>query len=226
MDSKHNQTVQPGQHAHPTRTKLVHTAMRLFADKGYNSTSVADILQEADVHSGSLYHYFETKQALLIAVLETYRDDIEPMLIAPAWKGITDPIARMFALLGRYRELLIARECQYGCPMGNLALEIHEPDPPVRELLAANFDRWTDFVNQCLQAAQPPLLPGTDTRALASFVLTTMEGAVMLARTHRDIKRFDDAVASLRDYFSKLQPPRAIWLSNIQNNPKPESLSP
>jgi TetR/AcrR family transcriptional repressor of nem operon len=200
--------------------------MRLFAEKGYNSTSVADILKEADVNSGSLYHYFETKQALLCAVLETYRDGIEPMLIAPAWDGVTEPITRIFALLGRYRELLIARECQYGCPIGNLALEIHEPDPPVRQLLAANFDRWTSFVKQCLDAAQPSPPPGTDTQALASFVLTTMEGAVMLARTHRDLKPFDDAIASLRDYLSRLQSPATTSLSNVQNNPNPKSLSP
>lgn len=74
--------------------------MRLFAEKVYNSTSVADILKEANVHSGSPYHYFETKQALLIAVLENHRDGIEAMLIGPAWAGVTEPLKRFFALLG------------------------------------------------------------------------------------------------------------------------------
>jgi len=191
---------------HPTPALLVRTAMRLFAGKGYHSTSVADILQEAKVHSGSLYHYFETKQALLIAVLENYRDGIETMLIAPAWVGVTDPIERIFALLGRYRELLAATECQYGCPIGNLALEIHEPDPAVRRLLAANFDQWVLIVKRCLDAAPLRLPPKTSTQTLATFVLTTMEGGVMLSRTHRNLKPFDQAVAALRDYLSRLQP--------------------
>lgn len=40
-----------------------------------------------------------------------------------------------------------------------------------------------------------------DRRSLAEFVLTTMEGAVMLTRTHRDVAYFDRAIAQLRSYF-------------------------
>ncbi len=61
------------------------TAMRLFGEKGYESTSVADILRAANANSGSLYHFFPTKQDLLIEVLKRYRDGIGPMLLEPAW---------------------------------------------------------------------------------------------------------------------------------------------
>ena len=43
-----------------TADRLVLTAMRLFGEKGYGSTSVADILREAGANSGSLYHAFPT----------------------------------------------------------------------------------------------------------------------------------------------------------------------
>src|SRR6516165_3026042 len=116
-----------------TRDRLVFTALKLFGDKGYLSTSVQDILKEAGANPGSLYHFFPTKQDLLLAVLETYRDGIVPMLLMPAWQGVEDPIERVFALLARYREALVMTDCLYGCPIGSLALELHEPDPPVRE---------------------------------------------------------------------------------------------
>src|SRR5690606_16764925 len=116
----------------PTRERLLAVAMRLFWEKGYNSTSVADILRESDTNSGSLYHFFATKQDLLIGVLEQYRDGIEPMLLLPSWQGVDDPIARVFALLAGYRRLLIESEFRLGCPIGNVALEIAEPDPAVR----------------------------------------------------------------------------------------------
>jgi hypothetical protein len=96
-------------------------------------------------------------------------------------------------------------ECAYGCPIGSLALEIHEPDPPVRELLALNFTNWTGFIEKCLGAAADRLPPGTDTRALAQFVLTTMEGGVMLSRTYRTLDAFDSVVTTLRNYFALLQ---------------------
>ena len=190
---------------HPTRHKLVNVAMRLFAEKGFNSTSVADILKEANVNSGSLYHYFETKQSLLLAVLEAYRDNIEPMLIDPAWQGVEDPLDRVFALLARYRELLQASHYLYGCPIGNLALELHEPDPAVRKLLAENFNRWTSIVEGCFEAARPKLPADLNSRALAQFTLTTMEGGVMQSRTHRTLEAFDSAVAMLKDYVCLLR---------------------
>jgi len=128
--------------AEDTKTRLAVTAMRLFAEKGYESTSIADILKGAGANSGSLYHFYPTKQDLLMAVLRMYRDGIHPMLLAPAWEGVSDPIEKVFALLAQYRRALAASECVYGCPIGNLALELHEPDPPVRELIAVNFDGW------------------------------------------------------------------------------------
>jgi TetR/AcrR family transcriptional regulator, transcriptional repressor for nem operon len=185
--------------------RLIMAALKLFGEKGYQSTSVADVQREADCHSGSFYHFFPTKQDLLLSVLERYRAGIGPMLIEPAWAGVRDPIERVFALLARYRMLLGASQCGYGCPIGSLALELHEPDPVVRQLLAGNFSGWIDRVENCLIEARKELGRGLDTRRTASFVLTVMEGAVMQARTYRDLRPFDAAVATLRDYFNLLQ---------------------
>ena len=188
-----------------TREKLVMTAMQLFAEKGYESTSVADILKTAGVNSGSLYHFFPTKQELLAEVLRWYRDGIERMLLAPAWKGVADPIERVFALLKRYRLALTGSGCVYGCLIGNLALELHEPDPAVRELIAANFDAWVDATERCFVEAGARLPRQVDRRALAVFTLTAMEGGVMQSRTHRTIEAFDASVAMLRDYIARLE---------------------
>jgi TetR/AcrR family transcriptional repressor of nem operon len=191
--------------ADATRERILLAALQLFATKGYQSTSIADILHKADAHSGSLYHFFPTKQDLLLAVLESYRDGIEPMLLAPAWQGVADPIERVFALLSAYRRALESTDCTYGCPIGSLALELHEPDPSVRELLAANFQGWVHHVQSCFDAARDRLPRDIDTGQLAIFALTTMEGGVMQARTHRSITAFDASVAALRDYLSRLE---------------------
>jgi AcrR family transcriptional regulator len=192
----------------PTSERLIHAAMMLFMEKGYFSTSIADILRSAEANSGSLYHAFPTKQDLLLAVLDRYRQGIGPMLLDPAWEGVDDPIERIFALLARYRFGLEVTDCTYGCPIGSLALEIHEPDPPVRELLAVNFDGWVAAIRGCLDAAADRLPAGTDTNALAQFVLTVMEGGVMQSRTHRTLQAFDASVATLRDYLDRLQAAR------------------
>ena len=187
-----------------TRDRIVYAAMLLFAQKGYGSTSVADILQSAQVNAGSLYHFFPGKQDVLLAVLEAYRTGIEPMLLSPAWANVSDPIERVFALLEGYRNRLLATDCTYGCPIGSIALELHEPDPPVRELLATNFDGWIAGVERCLIEAGDRLPADTDRRALAVFALTTMEGGVMLSRSYRTPRGFDDSVRMFRDYIGRL----------------------
>jgi AcrR family transcriptional regulator len=181
-----------------TRQRIVEAAMELFWLKGYGSTSIADILSRSQVNSGSLYHFFPGKQDLLVAVLEAYRDGIGPMLIEPAWSGVDDPVERIFALLGSYRRALLETDCTYGCPIGSLALELHEPDEPVRLLLAANFRAWIAAVEECLRMAAERFRHGTDLHALAELALNVMEGGVMQSRTFRDVGHFDRAVAQLR----------------------------
>ena len=191
--------------AQATRDRLVDAAMRLFWEKGYNSTSIADVLKAADANAGSLYHFFPTKQDLLVAVLDALHDGIYPMLLEPAWEGVDDPLERVWALLARYRAALVETDCFYGCPIGSLALELHEPDPPVRERMAANFSAWTAAVERCLEGAGGRLPADLDRHALAQFILTTMEGGVMQSRTHRTLDAYDACVAQLRRYVSALQ---------------------
>ena len=126
------------------------------------------------------------------------------MLLEPAWRGVDDPIEKIFALLAQYRRSLTMTECQYGCPIGSLALELHEPDPPVRDMLAKNFEAWVLAIKGCLDAARDRLPPTLNRRELAEFILTTMEGAVMQARTYRDIRRYDNSVRQLRAYVDTL----------------------
>ena len=188
-----------------TRSRIVGVAMQLFWEKGYASTSIADILKAANANSGSLYHFFPGKQDLLIAVLDMYLAGIDEMLLNPLWENVSDPIDRVFALLNGYRDHLAATDCQYGCPIGYLALELHEPDPPVREKIAANFTQWVDRVETCLNDAGKRLPKNLDRRALAHFVLTTMEGAVMQARTYRTLDAFDTSIKQLRAYVDALE---------------------
>ena len=187
-----------------TRERIVEAAMELFWLKGYGSTSIADILSRSQVNSGSLYYFFPGKQDVLLAVLEAYRDGIGPMLLEPAWAGVEDPIDKLFALLAGYRRAIVDTDCEYGCPIGSLALELHEPDPPVRALIAANFDAWIDAVEKCLGKAAGRFPQGTDLRAVAELALNVMEGGVMQARTYRDVAYFDRSVAQLRSCLDAL----------------------
>ncbi len=194
-----------------TRERLVETARQLFWEQGYAHTGIAQILDVAKVRSGSLYYFFPTKEDLLLAVLEQYQKLLEPMVIAPTFERVRDPIERIFGLLDGYRRQLLATDFRHGCPIGNLALEITNSQPSARKLVAANFTAWRKAVERCLADAAGRLPKKFDREQLALFVLTTMEGAVMLARSYRGIEPYDAAVTQLRDYFGRLLDAGSNW---------------
>lgn len=178
--------------------------MELFYVQGYEATSVAEILKRAGVNSGSLYYFFESKENLLLAVLEQYKEMLWPAVIDPAFQKTEDPIERIFAVLEGYRQGLMFTHFTAGCPIGNLALELHEAHREAREKIAENFVGWRDAIRKCLDQA-PDRLPATaDRDQLAMFILTVMEGGVMQSRAHGSIAPFDACVTELRNYFSLL----------------------
>jgi TetR/AcrR family transcriptional repressor of nem operon len=86
-----------------------------------------------------------------------------------------------------------------------LALEIDPARKKIHQKIAANFSGWTAAVRRFLDAAADRFPPDTDRAQLAQLVLTVMEGGVMQARAHRDIRPFDSSVEQLRNYFGQLQ---------------------
>lgn len=194
-----------------TREKLVLTAFELFHRQGFAATGVAQILRAADVNSGSLYYFFPTKEHLLIAVLEWCKANLWPEIVQPVFDQVSDPIERVFGILDGYRKMLVMTDCSQGCPIGNLALELADTHPKVRELLAENFTGWRDAVERCLNEAAGRFPDYIDRHALSLFVLTTMEGAVMLARTYKSLEAYDTGISQLRDYFDRLLADGANW---------------
>ncbi len=209
---------------HETRRRLVDAARDLFWKKGFHACSVAEVLESAGANSGSLYHFFPTKQDLLIAVLEWYFANLEDQILEPARKQTSDPVEQVFAVLEGYRQALLATELTFGCPIGNLALEFKEPDPPVRELLARNFSQWCEGVEASLRAGAHRFPGDLDLSELSRFILTTMEGGVMQARTHRSIEPYDASVRQLRRYIEGLQQEARVGrtVPPMVNQPKKE----
>jgi AcrR family transcriptional regulator len=76
-----------------TRSRLIATARRLFAEKGFAATSTEEILSEADVSRGALYHHFSSKTDLFRAAFEAVEDELTTKLLELATAGgETDPI--------------------------------------------------------------------------------------------------------------------------------------
>jgi len=125
-----NRKVERGQ---ATRRQLVAAATRLFAERGYEATSVETVLEEAGVSRGALYHHFEDKRALFEAVLETVEEDLAAVVMAAAEKS-GDP----------------SRSLQAGCVAWLQSLR----DPVVRRIVLVDapsvvgWQRWRE-IDEC-----------------------------------------------------------------------------
>jgi TetR/AcrR family transcriptional regulator, transcriptional repressor for nem operon len=187
-----------------TRERLIESARYLFWERGFAGTSMTDLLGHSGVNSGSFYHFFESKEALLRAVLEGYREALRPMVVDPAFAQTDEPVERIFAILAGYRERISQTNCQYGCPLGRLALELDPENRPAHALIAENFRGWIGAVGECVEQMKDRLPEGTDREALATYVLAVMEGGVMLSRSYGTVDPFDRAVRQLRQHFDLL----------------------
>jgi len=88
-------------------------AMELFTTKGYEATSIAEILSKAGVNPGSLYYFFKTKEDLLLAGLDLFQVLVYPIVMEPAFSREGDPIEKIFAVLADYRQRLVVCGLEY-----------------------------------------------------------------------------------------------------------------
>lgn len=202
-----------------TRGRLIDSARILFWERGFAGTSMAELLAHANVNSGSFYHFFESKESLLRAVLEGYLGALRPMVVDPAFATTDDPLARIFAILAGYRERILQTECRYGCPLGRLALEIDTENRPAHDLIAANFRGWIAAIRECLDQLQPRLPATACLDTLATYVLAVMEGGVMLSRSYGAVEPFDQAVDQLATHFNLLLANQPAGISTAGGRP-------
>jgi AcrR family transcriptional regulator len=190
--------------ASDTRNRILSVAARLFEAHGFEGTAVAAILREADVNSGSLYHFFPSKEALLVAVLEKYVETLEPALLSAAERAADEPVEKVFALLELYRGRLLVSEFTRGCPVGDLSLELGSHLPEARALVADYFAAWRARVRAWLESAGEDLARDADPEVLAAHALAVLQGGIMQARAASSIGPFDASVAQLRATFDLL----------------------
>jgi TetR/AcrR family transcriptional regulator, transcriptional repressor for nem operon len=188
-----------------TRDALVTAARDLFAARGYERTTLAQVANSAGALTGSLYHFFPSKSKLLEAVLESYLWGLDPVVIAPAFSRTGDPIEQVFAVLADYRERVLSTNFAYRCPIGSLALEIANEDERARNLVDQNFTAWKAAIQSRFDLARERFKSGVDTPALAALALTVMEGAVMQAAVQRRIDAFDLSISQFRAFITSLQ---------------------
>ncbi|MEW2513930.1 TetR/AcrR family transcriptional regulator [Streptomyces sp. NPDC046870] len=170
------------------RKKILDAAQSLIELRGYSALGVAEICKAAGVPKGSFYYFFESKEALALAVLdehwETQRGDWTRVL-----QGDGEPLSRLRRLFEETEAGLLAGQQSCGtvsgCMFGNLTLELSNQTEPIRERLQHIFDAQVEMVEKVVTEAQErgEVTVG-DAGDAARSIVAQLEGQVMFAKLY------------------------------------------
>jgi TetR/AcrR family transcriptional regulator, transcriptional repressor for nem operon len=193
-----------------TREKILEAAARLFALKGYHDAKLEEVLDTAQVTKGAFFHHFRDREDLGFAVLNWHMDRRRRVLEAieqelpPARQA--GPLQQVFRRLDAIQEMVRRREdCKGGCVIGNMSTALSDCHDGFRQRLAECFDEMAqDFIPH-LEAAtrRGTATRRANTRELARFIVTVIEGAIMQARTFGDPKLIPRQFAYLKEHVKK-----------------------
>ncbi|MFI6900689.1 TetR/AcrR family transcriptional regulator [Nonomuraea sp. NPDC050394] len=168
------------------RERLLGAACRLIHSRGYSSIGVAEICAEADVRKGSFYHFFDSKQALTLEVIDAHwagqRTSWQAILTAAAPAG--DRLERLFrSQADAQRQTKQSTGVVNGCLLANLALELSNQDETVRTRLRQIFDEQVELVRTALGPSGSP--------ETARAMVAQLEGMVLFAKLGNDPSLLD-----------------------------------
>jgi len=191
------------------RQRLIAAARDVIYAQSYEAASVDELCAAAGVNKSSFYHFFSSKQDLVLVALESQWQRLQEVLLKPAFADNLPPqeqIMRLFELM------LIGQQAQkqqsghmYGCPVGNLTLEMSTLDEVLRERTAYYFQQWLNYFEQVLRKAKEQgIIPSTlDTALTAQALLAYLEGVLLLAKSYNDptlIQSLRTGVLALMQY--------------------------
>ncbi len=176
-----------------TAEDLINAAQRLMLRQGYAATGINEVCRGAGVSKGAFYHFFESKEALTIAALESfYRWGIAELMSIDL--SAVAPADRLPLFVERVAERAPFL-WEHGCLMGGLATEIALASDTLQQEIARLFNR---FVAPLAELAQPfaasLATEELNATALAEDFLIVVEGAIVLSRAHRDPQRIRRAL--------------------------------
>jgi len=178
-----------------TANRILDVAERLVQVHGFNGFSYADVSAKVRIRKASLHYHFPTKAGLGVALVARYRAAFLEALADIDRRG-GDARSKLASYVELYASVLRRRRM---CLCGMLAADFETLPKPMRDSVTEFFDANEAWLAKLLES-------GRKTRALtfrgsaadlATFLVSALEGAMLIARSYRDVGRFDAVVKRL-----------------------------
>jgi TetR/AcrR family transcriptional repressor of nem operon len=175
--------------------EVLKKAMNLFWHKGYNGTSMQDLVDGLGISRSSMYDTFGDKHTLFIRALENYKQ-----MATTEMKAIVDNAPSAKAAIRRMFELtvneLLSDDQHKGCFLVNAGVEMAPHDAEVNKMLCDNDRQLEKYFNEAIRKGQDSgeISNEQSSHALAQFILNSIKGMRVTAKSAADKKVFRDIV--------------------------------
>jgi TetR/AcrR family transcriptional repressor of lmrAB and yxaGH operons len=173
---------------------MVDTTLRILRSQGVRATGINQIVRESRSPRGSIYHHFPGgKEQLVLEALRVAGEAVAGK-IRGALDAHADVAAALRAYIDGYAEDIRASDYRRGCPVANVAMDAAATSPAIRHACDEIFAGWAAPIARRLEreGRRPK-----DAAALAEFVISTLEGALILCRARRSTEPLAGVAARL-----------------------------
>jgi AcrR family transcriptional regulator len=184
-----------------TRENIIRKAAALFNQHGFAGSSMSDIMAATGLQKGGIYRHFESKEQLAVEALD-WAVELMGRRFSDALEGKTHAIDRLSAIVGVFAALPYDPPVPGGCPVMNAGIENDDGNPLLREHARAAMDGLRALVIRVTTRGQErgEVRPEVDGEALASVLISTLEGAVMMSKLYGDDVHVARAAQHMRSY--------------------------
>jgi len=167
-----------------TREALLRAGLEVLTEKGFSASGIDEILRKVAVPKGSFYHYFASKEAFGIELIDCYSAYFARKIDRSLTDVSLSPFQRLRAFFADATDGMARHGYQRGCLVGNLGQEMGTLPEIFRDRLNGAFTDWQRRLSQCLLEAQEAgEIPWeADCEKLAVIFWIGWEGAVLRAK--------------------------------------------
>ncbi len=167
-----------------TRALLIQTGLAILTEFGFSATGLDMILKTVGVPKGSFYHYFNSKEAFGLAVLESYDEFFIAKLRYHLLNKDLPPLERLHSFTSSAIEGMRKYQYKRGCLVGNLNQELNHLSDEFRTRLLQSYVAWQTLVKNCLDEAyqQQSIAADINTSDMSEYFWIGWEGAVMRSK--------------------------------------------
>lgn len=193
-----------------TRQEIIRKAAPIFNQRGYEGAALSDLMQATGLEKGGIYRHFDSKQQLASEAFDyAWSKAVDARL--EGTQEIPNSVDRLKQIVRNFRDRR-AGLVPGGCPLLNTAIDSDDGNLELRNKARRALNAWLDRLATIAKEGQKrgEIRAQINAAKLATLIVSTLEGSLMLNRLQRSDEPLDVACRYLEEYLeAEIRAPRS-----------------